>query len=146
MQFDVHAIDELKTSKGLKPTDDSSKYDYQADASGTYSKTIFSSSVRSSDSVSFSRLAYTSILATILAIRQGSSFVDSVKSGDECGFVLDRTNFYAESGGQVFDEGYIVKEDDEHVELQVHNVQVRGGYILHVAKSKARSKLAIKFV
>lgn len=94
--------------------------------------------------LSFSRLAYTSILATILAIRQGSSFVDSVKSGDECGFVLDRTNFYAESGGQVFDEGYIVKEDDEHVELQVHNVQVRGGYILHVGKVEGTFKVGDK--
>jgi hypothetical protein len=32
----VHAIDELKQSKGLKPTDDLPKYDYDGDEEGNY--------------------------------------------------------------------------------------------------------------
>lgn len=36
--LDVHAIDELKQSKGIKPTDDSAKYSYEADQNGKYSK------------------------------------------------------------------------------------------------------------
>ncbi|CAM2702879.1 unnamed protein product [Rotaria socialis] len=110
--LDVHAIDELKQAKGIKPTDDSSKYDYKCDAQGTYT--------------------FPSIQATILAIRSGKEFVNSISSGQECGLVLDRTCFYAEAGGQTYDEGYIVKEDDENVEFQVRTVQVRGGFILHV--------------
>jgi hypothetical protein len=38
--LDVHAIDELKQGKGLKPTDDLSKYDYQCDEQGKYSMTM----------------------------------------------------------------------------------------------------------
>ncbi|CAF4622381.1 unnamed protein product [Rotaria sp. Silwood2] len=34
--LDVHAIDELKQSKGLKPTDDLPKYDYTCDEHGKY--------------------------------------------------------------------------------------------------------------
>ena len=34
--LDVHAIDELKQSKGLKPTDDLPKYDYECDEQGRY--------------------------------------------------------------------------------------------------------------
>jgi len=36
--LDVHAIDELKQSKGLKPTDDLPKYDYDCDEQGKYGK------------------------------------------------------------------------------------------------------------
>ncbi len=67
-------------------------------------------------------IVFPSIQATILAIRSGEKFVDTVSSGEECGFVLDRTCFYAESGGQTYDEGYIVKADDENVEFQVRSV------------------------
>jgi hypothetical protein len=36
--LDVHAIDELKQSKGLKTTDDLPKYDYESDEQGKYGK------------------------------------------------------------------------------------------------------------
>ncbi|CAM6001801.1 unnamed protein product [Sphagnum balticum] len=49
----------------------------------------------------------------ILAIRCQGAFVDSVEDGQECALILDRTNFYAEQGGQTFDTGAITKVDDE---------------------------------
>ena len=52
-------------------------------------------------------------------------FVDAVESGMECGVMLDRTNFYAEQGGQIYDEGFLVKADDDSVEFRVTNVQER---------------------
>ena len=47
------------------------------------------------------------------ALRRNKQFVSEVSSGQECGVVLDQTAFYAEQGGQIFDEGFIVKERDE---------------------------------
>jgi alanyl-tRNA synthetase len=40
-------------------------------------------------------------------------FVDHVTSGQECGVLLDKTCFYAEQGGQIYDEGFLVKVGDE---------------------------------
>ncbi len=65
----------------------------------------------------------------ILAIRHNKQFVDSAESGQECGILLDRTCFYAEQGGQTYDEGFLVTGETE---LKVKNVQVRGGYVLHM--------------
>ena len=40
-------------------------------------------------------------------------FVNEVTSGSHCGLVLDRTCFYAEQGGQIYDQGFMVKEGDD---------------------------------
>ncbi|KAJ4164351.1 hypothetical protein LMH87_006028 [Akanthomyces muscarius] len=45
------------------------------------------------------------------------------------GLLLDKTNFYAESGGQIADTGRIVIDDV--AEFKVMDVQNFGGYILH---------------
>ena len=48
----------------------------------------------------------------VLALRRNKEFVEEVSSGQECGVLLDRTSFYAEQGGQIYDTGFIVKEND----------------------------------
>jgi len=112
--FDVHAINELQ-SKGVPPTNDSFKYNYQA----------VSSSIDS-------QYEFEPCTAKVIAIRCDKAFVQEVSSGVECGILLDRTNFYAESGGQTYDEGFIIKISDEETEFRVKNVQVRGGYVVHI--------------
>ncbi|PIO27847.1 hypothetical protein AB205_0056580, partial [Aquarana catesbeiana] len=111
LMLDIYAIEELR-SQGLAPTDDSPKYNYKSNSE-----------------------EFESVLGTVKAIRREKTFVDEVSTGQECGIVLDKTCFYAEQGGQTFDEGYMVREDDtseDKTEFTVRNTQVRGGYILHI--------------
>ncbi|XP_058790099.1 alanine--tRNA ligase, cytoplasmic [Phymastichus coffea] len=114
INLDIHAITELQ-SKGIKPTNDSPKYNYKVESSEKCAEYTFAPCI-----------------GTVLAIRKNKQFVDQVMSGDEVGVLLDQTNFYAEQGGQIYDEGFLVKVDDESTEIRVKNVQVRGGYILHI--------------
>ncbi|KAL7298495.1 hypothetical protein TKK_0008275 [Trichogramma kaykai] len=114
INLDVHAITELQNS-GIKTTDDSPKYNYQVVSKDSYAEYSFAPCI-----------------GTVLALRKDKQFVDEVKSGDEVGILLDQTNFYAEQGGQIYDEGFLVKVDDESTEICVKNVQVKGGYILHI--------------
>jgi len=111
LSLDVHSLNDLK-SRGFATTDDSPKYEYEAENEEMTAKYKFKSCT-----------------GKILAIRYNKSFVDSVESGQECGLLLDRTSFYAEQGGQIYDEGFIVKGDNE---MRVTNVQVRAGYVLHM--------------
>ncbi|KAL2762157.1 alanine--tRNA ligase, cytoplasmic [Daubentonia madagascariensis] len=114
IMLDIYAIEELR-AKGLEVTDDSPKYSYHSDSSGSY---VFENTV-----------------ATVMALHREKTFVEEVSTGQECGVVLDKTCFYAEQGGQIYDEGYLVKVDDsseDKTEFTVKNAQVRGGYVLHI--------------
>jgi len=111
LALDVHAINELK-EKGFASTDDSPKYIYSNESVDKNTKYKFESCT-----------------SKVLAIRYNKGFVQEVTSGQECGFLLDKTCFYAEQGGQIYDEGFLVKGDNE---VKVTNVQVRGGFVLHI--------------
>lgn len=52
-------------------------------------------------------------IAKVIRLRHSKKFVDHVTSGQECGVLLDKTAFYAEQGGQIYDEGFLVKVGDE---------------------------------
>jgi alanyl-tRNA synthetase len=72
------------------------------------------------------------ITSQIKAIYHDKMFVGStehIPQGEQLGVILDRTNFYAEQGGQEYDTGKIVI--DGQTELEVGNVQIYGGYVLH---------------
>jgi alanyl-tRNA synthetase len=58
-------------------------------------------------------LAFEPATGKVIAMRYNKAFVDEVTSGQEIGVLLDRTSFYAEQGGQIYDEGFMVKDGDE---------------------------------
>ncbi|XP_022907416.1 alanine--tRNA ligase, cytoplasmic [Onthophagus taurus] len=124
INLDVHSITELQ-QKGVSPTDDSPKYNYSA------------------TSTSFD-YTFEPCEAKVIALRFNKQFVDSITTGQEAGILLDKTCFYAEQGGQIYDTGYIVKTDDESVEFTVKNVQVRGGYIIHIGNIEGVLKVGDK--
>ncbi|XP_018310345.1 alanine--tRNA ligase, cytoplasmic isoform X2 [Mycetomoellerius zeteki] len=114
INLDVHAITELQ-KQGVKPTDDTPKYDYKV-----------------TNEIKYKEYEFASCIGTVIALRRAKTFVNEVSSGEEVGILLDKTNFYAEQGGQIYDEGFLVKVDDETTEIRIKNVQVRAGYVLHI--------------
>lgn len=77
------------------------------------------------------------ITSQIKAIYHAKQFLQSTKEipeGEQIGLIVDRTNFYAEQGGQENDTGKIII--DGIAELEVQNVQVYAGYVLHTGYLK----------
>ena len=101
-KFDVHDLGALEQNDAVPKTDDSAKF------------------------------GRGNVNATIKAIYQGSKFVQSSEEVDKTkplGILLDKTNFYAEQGGQMGDTGSIVI--DGQTEFVVEDCQVFSGYVLH---------------
>ncbi|KAJ1643212.1 Alanine--tRNA ligase [Coemansia asiatica] len=107
VKLDVHTIAQLN-EQGVAKTDDEPKYTKR------------------------------SVEATVLAVFDGKQFIQSESRSistnpDDVpviGLLLDRTNFYAEQGGQECDTGSFVLSDMS-AEFTVENVEVSNGYVLH---------------
>ncbi|XP_059557537.1 alanine--tRNA ligase, mitochondrial isoform X2 [Myotis daubentonii] len=113
LRLSIHALGELQR-RGLPPTDDSPKYNYCLRPSGGYE--------------------FGTCEAQVLQLyTEDGTAVASVGEGQRCGILLDRTNFYAEQGGQASDRGYLVRVGQQDVLFPVARAQVCGGFILHEA-------------
>jgi alanyl-tRNA synthetase len=101
-KLDVHQIAELGNMKGVEKPNDDAKF-LKGDCTGK-----------------------------IQLIYDGKSFLkttEGIPSDKPFGILLDKTNFYAEQGGQVADTGKIII--DGVAEFKVLDVQAHGGYIIH---------------
>jgi alanyl-tRNA synthetase len=101
LKLDVHALSELD-SKSIVRTDDDFKYEAG------------------------------DIKARVVAIYSGGKFLESTEGLNEdtqVGIILDKTNMYAEQGGQEYDTGKIVI--DGKSDFSVENVQLYAGYVFH---------------
>ena len=70
-----------------------------------------------------------SVEARVLAILKDGARADSADAGDAVGLVLDRTTFYAESGGQVGDQGSI--SSDKCMLVVDNTTKNHAGNIVH---------------
>jgi alanyl-tRNA synthetase len=107
VKLDVHDLGKLEKMNEVPKTDDSAKF------------------------------GKGNITAEIKAIYHGKTFHSStaqIPDGDQIGIILDRTNFYAEQGGQENDTGRIII--DGRAELEVSDVQLYAGYVLHTGFMK----------
>ena len=64
----------------------------------------------------------------VVALLRGAEQVQALQEGEEGVVVLDRTPFYAESGGQTGDAGYL---ESRTVRMDVHDTSKVGGAFLH---------------
>jgi len=78
-------------------------------------------------------LGYKDISSTskVEALLVGGETVDQIEAGQEVQVVLNQTPFYAESGGQIGDRGYLSGED---LVIRVHDVKKDGDFFVHFGK------------
>jgi alanyl-tRNA synthetase len=88
------------------------------------------------------------VAAGVRAIFNGDNFDEAVRAGSGgadglglVGVILDRTNFYAEMGGQVADTGRLVVLREARSggeggggEFRVESARALGGYVLHIGR------------
>jgi alanyl-tRNA synthetase len=67
-------------------------------------------------------------VATVEAVLIEGKSEDSATAGTEVQIILDQTPFYAESGGQIGDKGYLTGED---LMIRVEDVQKESGFFIH---------------
>ncbi|MET0497585.1 MAG: alanine--tRNA ligase [Steroidobacteraceae bacterium] len=70
----------------------------------------------------------------VVGLIRGSESVPELKSGEEGRVILDRTPFYAESGGQVGDRGFLVAGESR---FEVTDTLKLGGAFAHVGRMVA---------
>ncbi|MBE9155913.1 alanine--tRNA ligase [Nodosilinea sp. LEGE 06152] len=73
----------------------------------------------------------TSSTSTVEALLVGGESVQAIAAGQEAQVVLNQTPFYAESGGQVGDRGYLSGDD---LLIRVHDVKKDGDFFVHFGK------------
>jgi alanyl-tRNA synthetase len=126
VKLDVHDLAALEKDGGVRKTDDSAKFSKQT-------LMIYDLAVPAH----FTLLDVGNISANIKAIFYNKAFFHSTSDIPEdttFGLLLDRTSFYAESGGQEYDMGNIVL--DGVADFEVTNVQVYNGYVVHTGRLK----------
>jgi len=100
----------------------------RARAAGAF-KVDYTQQLQLEGNTGFTGYEGTTGLGCVIALVKSGDVVDSLSEGDEAVVVLDQTPFYAESGGQVGDSGYL---HTAGAEFDVRDCQKQGNHYLHV--------------
>jgi len=103
LKLDIHERGILEQDTSVPKTDDSFKFNLEPISAEI--KAIFSKST------SFTKST------------------EGIDDSEQIGIILDKTNFYAEQGGQEYDTGRITI--DGQADFEVNNVQAYKGYVMH---------------
>jgi alanyl-tRNA synthetase len=109
------------------------KKDAREKKTGNADISIYASLLEKAGKVTFTGYDDAAGEATIVGLLSGGVPVNSATPGDEVSVVLDRTPFYAESGGQLPDGG-VIRTDGPGgpAEIQIHDVQTPlPGLVVH---------------
>ncbi|KAG7346035.1 alanyl-tRNA synthetase [Nitzschia inconspicua] len=99
-------------TRDVPATDDSSKYVWDQALEGCTVKALFIGRGETEDKI---------------------GFVDSItKESSTVGVILDKSSFYAEAGGQIYDIGEI--KSSSGATVKVTNVQLYGQFVLHIGE------------
>lgn len=99
-------VDEEGFKAKMKEHQDSARRDYQSKQGSAWSSDIYSS-LDKNIKTEFTGYSTQKEEANILYLIKDNEIVDAANEGDNITVILDRTPFYAESGGQTGDCGYL---------------------------------------
>jgi len=91
----------------------------------------YSDNIRLDGSTNFSGYQQLNDNGAILGLYSEGDEVDSVAEGMDIALVLDNTPFYAESGGQVGDSGYL---SSDSAKIEIIDCQKSGNHSLHIGR------------
>jgi alanyl-tRNA synthetase len=99
------------TSKNIQPTVDAQKYEWNIKPQAK-------------------------VVAIFTTTETSSAFVDQVEQGEyeRVGIILDKTCFYSQAGGQIYDTGYLTTCNQ--FKLEVDSVESYGGFVMHMGPIK----------
>jgi len=123
------SVDEEGFREEMQRHREIAKDDYRSKQSSAWSDDIYSTLDKSVKTEFLGYLESTAE-AKVMYIIKNDQIVESAKEGDEVTIILDRTPFYAESGGQVGDKGIIQAEE---VKVKVEDCKkTEDGKYLHI--------------
>ncbi|TRX73284.1 alanine--tRNA ligase [Pseudomonas mangiferae] len=146
--FPVDLTNDIARERSLTLDEEGFEREMQAQRERARSASAFgmdyNSLVKVDGETQFTGYAGTQGQGAVLALFRDGQAVEALEDGQEGVVVLDRTPFYAESGGQIGDSGYL---EADGVRFEVRDTQKAGGAYLHhgvVAGGRLGKGLAVE--